>query len=264
MSGAPAIDGQGSVSYRKLWRWGRIVTAGAGPAYPLNLAVTLLLQTLIQYNVQLLAALIGTLSTGERGEPEGIGLLVPHRVGVAASLFVALALLAIGLAFVDRSLTTYTDARMTGRLQQRLHDHLLTLGPNYHRLHDASETTMVVTGVATGAQMILRDFVSAPITRGVGLVTAMVLLAGNLQALSASASSSALPTWLFVPLIATIVLLPVLGHRLVRRAGASAVQSRQASLDLASEFASSAHAPNPRRNQSAYRTRVLRRSLCLR
>ena len=58
-----------------------------------------------------------------------------------------------------------SDTIMLARLQHRLHDRLLELGPSYHTQHASGETTTIVWRYANGAQMLLRDLVAFPVVR---------------------------------------------------------------------------------------------------
>jgi len=226
-----AAQSPSPVDYRMLWRWGRRIVSGAGGLYFLNLATSLTATLLVQFNVKWLAKVVSAVASNKVS-------------GRDVGIMVALASLAITMAFVDRRLTTRTDARMLNRLQQRIHDHLLRLGPRFHRAHGLPETTMVTTAYAQSAQIVLRDFVSAPIHRGVTLITALLLLAHSAAGLASGAANSWLP---LVVLFAALITLPIVGARLVQRAGVAADQVRKLEMAMANTFADSASAPTEMR-----------------
>ena len=120
-------------------------------------------------------------------------------------------ILAIFLALTERLLTQWSDNVMLARLQQRLHDKLLKLGPGYHIANDVGVTTLIVSRFSTGAQLLLRDLISFPVVRGIGLVTALVFL------FNALASIGSTPVALKIVLLAVILFLPILGVNLARR-----------------------------------------------
>ena len=230
----PAASG---VPYAKLWRWGWFVVRDALGWFSINTALTLLVQTLVQVNVQVLALLISALTSTAKIEAGEHGLRAilhsPRGLGIT---FAVLAVIIVVLGYGDRLLTAWTDNVMTGRLQRRLHDKLLTLGPSYHRNHDVGLTTQLVMS-AGGTQMVLRDVISAPLTRGVGLLTALYFLQSNLQSIHDTG-------WpLRFALILSLVLLPIVGARLVARTRKVMTRARDADLAVASEFGNSASMP---------------------
>jgi ABC-type multidrug transport system fused ATPase/permease subunit len=225
------------VDFRRLWRWGRVVVAGAGRLYFVNLLTSLTAVLLVQFNVRQLSEVLRCLASRQHGDPI-----------VAVKWLTVLALSAVTIAFMDRRLTTYTDARMTSALQQRIHDHLLRLGPRWHKAHGLPETTMITTAYALSAQIVLRDFISAPIQRGVTLLSALTLLilsARDLLHVSESATGTVIG--LLGVLLVALVTLPIIGARLVQRAGAAADEVRRLEMAMAGAFTDSASAPTEMR-----------------
>ncbi|MBI4618051.1 MAG: ABC transporter ATP-binding protein [Planctomycetes bacterium] len=242
------------VPYLRLYRWAWLVVSGVLGFYALNVAVAVASRLVVQYNVQVLAIAISGLGSGgadassgskaggegETGAPAGGGFLsrlVPSNVSTAAVVFATLAIAGIGLVFLERMLTSWTDNRMVGRLQERLHDRLLILGPAFHSQHDLGQTTVVVTRYAGGSQVLLRELISTPIVQGVSLVTALVFLAGNLSAVAET------PLWMRGLLLAMLVLLPVAGWWISTHVRAAFSLVRDSDLALASEFTNSASLP---------------------
>lgn len=199
----PVPDG---IAYRKLFRWSWAVVRTAFPTFVLATVLALVAQTLVQYNVQLLTSIVSMLTgsaTGAKGGGSFLDSLVPGDLRVAGVLLVVLLLVRIVFVVGARLLTALSDNLMSSRLQVRLHDRLLRLGPDYHRNHDVSSSTLVVSQFAPGSQAIFSDLISFPLLRGVGVVTATVLLVGNLQKLGDP------PLWMTGALITALFLLPV-------------------------------------------------------
>jgi ATP-binding cassette subfamily B protein len=245
--GAPLLPpppGSGEVPYGKLFRWGWSVVSAALGWFVVNTGLGLLTQALLQYNVQLLATVVSGLSAASSGRPVSpriadtfLARLLPRDVETAAALFATLALVLVGLQIADRVLTSWTDATMLARLQQRLHDKLLTLGPGYHQQHDLSETTLIVTRYALGTEQMLRDLISFPVVRGVTLLLAMVFLVTNMQAIGQT------PIWLRALLLSALFILPVGGWWLSRRVRVAFDRVRKSETAMAREFANSAQLP---------------------
>jgi ABC-type multidrug transport system fused ATPase/permease subunit len=242
-----------SVPYRKLFHWGWYVVSVALGWFLTNTVLTIVLQILTQYNFQVLATVVSGLgsslagggtaakSTAAAGGAAKMGgflaAFLPGKLETAAIVFASLALLLILLRFLERIIMTWSDNVMVARLQQRLHDKLLVLGPSYHQSHDLGETMLIVTRFSTGTQLLLRDLISFPVVRGVSLVTAMVFLTNNLVALGET------PRWVQATLLATIFILPVGGYWLSLRLRRAFEKVRDGETALANEFSNSASLP---------------------
>lgn len=237
-----------AVPYRKLFHWGWYVVSVALGWFLANTVLTIVLQILTQYNIQVLATVVSGLGSSLAGggvAPAGadvagggfLSSLLPANLQVAAIVFATLALLLILLRFLDRMLMTWSDNLMVARLQQRLHDKLLTLGSGYHQTHDVGETMLIVTRFSTGAQMLLRDLISFPVVRGISLVTAMIFLANNLAAVGKT------PFWIQGTLLATIFIMPVGGWWLSSKLRRAFEKVRDSETALANEFSNSAALP---------------------
>lgn len=257
------------VPYRKLFRWGWVIVRAAFIPFLLTTFLTVFNQTLLQFNLQLVAAVVGHLKspTAEQAPPEvkthtvedgsrdvqpppkkkdappkgevgGIfAKLIPQSTTSAFELLAMLAILAIFLALTERLLTQWSDNVMLARLQQRLHDKLLTLGPGYHIANDVGVTTLVVSRFSTGAQLLLRDLISFPVVRGIGLVTALVFLFNALSSIGNT------PVALKLVLVAVILLLPILGVNLARRLRKAFAKVRDSELALSEELQNSLSMP---------------------
>ena len=252
LEGMPVTEPE-SVPYRKLLHWGWYVVSAALGWFLANTVLSIVLQILTQYNVQVLATVVSGLGSSLAGggaasksaEAAGgaakmggfLSAFLPGTLETAAIVFASLALLLILLRFVDRMVMTWSDNVMVARLQQRLHDKLLVLGPSYHQSHDLGETMLIVTRFSTGTQLLLRDLLSFPVVRGISLVTAMIFLTNNLTAVGET------PRWVQVILLATIFILPLGGWWLSLKLRRAFEKVRDSETALANEFSNSASLP---------------------
>src|SRR5262249_39533647 len=97
--------------------------------------------------------------------------------------------------------------------------------------------SLTVTAFAPGAQQIACDLIAFPLVRGIGLVTAILFLIHNLQALHGA------PVWMQIVLIAAVVVLPFAGwwfSQGIVRASRQLVEQQTA---VANEFMNSAANP---------------------
>ena len=143
LEGMPVAEPE-SVPYRKLFRWGWYVVSVALGWFLTNTVLSIFLQILTQYNVQVLATVVSGLGSSFAGggvasrsaEAAGgaakmggfLSAFLPGSLESAAIVFATLALLLILLRFVERIIMTWSDNLMVARLQQRLHDKLLDPG----------------------------------------------------------------------------------------------------------------------------------------
>jgi ATP-binding cassette, subfamily B, bacterial len=229
------------LSPRRLLRWARQAIAGiAGPFY-LIAFLALLTNVVTQYNAQLIANFIGQaqreisalpLPVDEEGrvapspsaetpaaapqEPSAKGVgwinyLLPDNTRLTAILFAVSALVAIALSFANRVGTVWINTLMLQKLQLRLHDKLVRLGPSYHANHDMGENTAVITQYAAGAQPMLRDVLAFPFVRGISLLTAILFLFYNLSELRGQDEA------IYALLAVLLIVLPVGGWFLSSR-----------------------------------------------
>ena len=241
-----------SIPYRKLFHWARYIIAAALGWFLANTLLTILVQVLTQYNVQVLATVVSGLGSAIQASKTSPGIaasatpiksggfltaFLPGNLEASAVTFATIAILLIFLRFLDRIISNWADSLMVARLQQRLHDKLLALGPTYHQSHDLGEIMLIVTRFSGGAQQLLRDLISFPLVRGVGLVTAMVFLTNNLMAVGET------PLWVQVTLLATIFILPLGGWWLSLRLRQAFEKVRDSDVALANELSNSASLP---------------------
>lgn len=211
----PMEVGGAKVPYGRLLHFAWVLVKGSLGVLAGMVAFSTFVQLLTQYNSQILSSLTAMLSSsaaataGAPAEKKGGGgmldFMLPGDLQSAAIVFAVTAILMIVLIFGERIYAAWSDNLIATRLQQRLHDKLLALGPDFHRKHDLSETSLTVTAFAPGAQQIACDLIAFPVVRGIGLVTAILFLIHNLQALHGA------PVWMQIVLIAAVVVLPFAG-----------------------------------------------------
>jgi len=231
---------QTAVPYRKLFRWGWFIVRQSFRFFLLAVGLGLVSQTLQQYTVQVLSVVVSGLQTGGVPSSASYGFLtplLPKTLTGAAILFAVLALGGILLTFLERMSNVLSDTAMTAKLQQHLHDKLLRLGPAYHSKHDLGETMLVVSRFAGGAAMVLQDLISFPLLRGIGLVTAVIFLASNLDTIGGS------PLWMRAALLVGLLLLPLGGWLLSSRVRGASTRVRDAELRMADELTNSLSLP---------------------
>ena len=235
------------LSPRRLLRWAlQAITGLAGPFYLVTcLAVVTNVATL--YNAQLITNFIAQAQSSLAGEApqaaapaaadaaapgaakksEGgfgfIDAILPGAIGATAILFGFTAILGIALGYLNRIGTVWVNTLMLQRLQLRLHDKLLSLGPTYHGQHDVGENQAVIMNYSQQAQGALRDVLSSPIVRSVSLVSAIVLLFYNLSKLEGQDGV------VYVVVATLLIVLPLGGWWLAGRLRAAnmALQQQQ-------------------------------------
>jgi ABC-type multidrug transport system fused ATPase/permease subunit len=252
----------GGVPYRKLFRWGWSVVSAARGWFIFGTILPMVRQLLQKYNIQVLATLITGLGGTAAMHGGFLAPFLPDHPETAAIFFAFLTLLAILLGFLDRLTLTWSNNLMAVKLQQRLHDKLLNLGPTYHHSHDLGETMLIVTRFSTGTQTLLRDLISFPVVRGIGLITAIIFLANSFSMMG---NPPLLIQW---SLLATIFILPVGGWWLSLKLRKAFEKVRDSEMALANEFSNSAALPlevqlmgaEPQRSQAfANRLKAFRR-----
>ncbi len=253
----PMEVGGAKVPYGRLLHFAWVLVRGSLGVLAGMIAFSTFTQLLTQYNSQILSSLTAMLSSsaagaaGEtRGPPGMLDFMLPGDLQSAAIVFAVTALLMIVLIFGERIYAAWSDNLIATRLQQRLHDKLLSLGPDFHRKHDLSETSLTVTAFAPGAQQIACDLIAFPVVRGIGLVTAILFLIHNLQALHGA------PVWMQIVLIASVVLLPFAGWWFSQGIVHSSRRLVDQQTATANEFMNSAANPTEIRLMGAERQRA--------
>ena len=227
----------GGVPYRKLFRWGWSVVSAARGWFFFGTILPMVRQLLEKYNIQVLATLITGLGGTAAMTGGFLAPFLPDQPRAAAIIFAFLTLFLILLGFLDRLTLTWSNNLMAVRLQQRLHDKLLDLGPTYHHSHDLGETMLIVTRFSSPTQILLRDLISFPVVRGVGLITAIIFLANSFSMMGDP------PLWIQRTLLATIFILPLGGWWLSLKLRLAFEKVRDSEMALANEFSNSAALP---------------------
>jgi ABC-type multidrug transport system fused ATPase/permease subunit len=174
--------------FSKLLRWARESIAGMAGPFVAVTALSVFTTLLSQYNAQLIANFITQAQSGPtavvRSGFDLLGRLLPSDAAWSAVLFAITAVTLIVLGFSNRVAAVWLNSTMVKRLQLRLHDKLLVMGPAYHGKHDMGENTALVTQFANAAQPAFRDVLSFPFDRGVSLAGAIAFLFYNLSGLN--------------------------------------------------------------------------------
>ena len=167
------------VLYRKLFRWGWSVVSAARGWFIFGTILPMVRQLLEKYNIQVLATLITGLGGTASMRGGFLAPFLPDHPEPAAIVFALLTLFLILRAPLDRLTLAWSNNLMAVKLQQRLHDKLLNLGPTYHHSHDLGETMLIVTRFSSSSQILLRDVISFPVVRGIGFITAIIFLTNS-------------------------------------------------------------------------------------
>jgi ATP-binding cassette subfamily B protein len=230
--GPPTAPGQ-RLSYPKLFRWSIKVVSLAPRHFICSVLIAIAALLLTQAAGQVVADIIGAL----RGADAPSGAQIDSSVVWLAGLFLLLTVLRTAADIGGKIVGIISDSRMLQNLQQNLHDRILSQGSEYHDRHDVSETSTVVLMDAAGAQAALREFIASPLTQGIGLVTALLLLYHNLSQLGGA------PWWFRALLLASALLIPAIGTLFTKRLGAVSFAARQSSANLSKEYLNSASTP---------------------
>ena len=225
------------VPYRKLLRWGWNVTSAFLGWFILGIILYLIAQLLTQYNFQVLATMVAGLGGTAAMKKGFLAPFLPDNLEIAAIVFAFLTLFLILLSFLNRLSLNWSNNLMAANLQQRLHDKLLDLGPTYHHSHDLGETMLIVTRFSSDTQILLRDVISFPLVRGVGLITAIIFLANSFSMMGNP------PLWIQATLLATIFIMPAGGWWLSLKLQQAYAKMRDSQMAMANEFSNSAALP---------------------
>jgi len=226
-----------AVLYRKLLRWGWYVVSTALGWFILGIILYLVVQLLTQYNFQVLATMVAGLGGTAAMRGGFLAPFLPDNLEIAAIVFAFLTLFLILLSFLNRLSLNWSNNLMAANLQQRLHDKLLDLGPTYHHSHDLGETMLIVTRFSSDTQILLRDVISFPLVRGVGLITAIIFLANSFSMMGNP------PLWIQATLLATIFIMPAGGWWLSLKLQQAYAKMRDSQMAMANEFSNSAALP---------------------
>lgn len=242
----PMEVGAGKVPYGRLVRFAWVLVRGSLLVLAGMVAFSTFTQLLTQYNSQILSSVTTMLSESaagaavadKKGPPGMLDFMLPSSLEAAAIIFAITAILMIVMIFGERIYTAWADNLMATRLQHRLHDKLLALGPDFHRKHDLSETSLTVTAFAPGAQQVACDLIAFPVVRGIGVATAILFLIHNLQAVKGA------PVWMQYVLIGAVLFLPLAGWWFSRGIVHSSRRLVESQTAVANEFMNSAANPS--------------------
>ncbi|MBX3227339.1 MAG: ABC transporter ATP-binding protein [Labilithrix sp.] len=242
--GPPRSEELPPVPYGKLFRWGWIVVRGAFFAFAVSTLLGIVNLLIQQLQAQLVGAIVSRLQTAgmpegaaKRGEGDLLSALIPAQPTHAFGFLAALTVGGVLTILAERATTTWSDTLMLARLQRKLHDRLLELGPSYHSEHASGETTAIVWRYANGAQMLLRDLVSFPVVRGIGLATAVVLIFQNLARLGDT------PLVFKLVLLAGVLATPIISARGAKGLRAAFQKVRASDVAANEELQNSLAAP---------------------
>ena len=226
-----------AVPYRKLLRWGWYVVSAFLGWFIFGIILYLVVQLLTQYNFQVLATMVAGLGGTAAMQKGFLAPFLPDHLETAVIVFAFLTLFLIPLSFLNRLALNWSNNLMAANLQRQLHDKLLDLGPTYHHAHDLGETMLIVTRFAADTQILLRDVISFPVVRGIGLITAIIFLTNSFSMIGNP------PFWIQATLLATIFILPIGGWWLSLRLRQAYAKMRDSQMALANEFSNSAALP---------------------
>ena len=213
-------------SLAKLCRWTWLLIRPELFWFTLSACGALLFILGAQFQTQLMGAVVSQLAAhvgrsgsasaqaGKAASPVLSGL-IPQGLFSAAGLMMAVILFLAVFSYAVKALDELTNTRMLERLQLLLHDTLLRLGPEWHDRRDAGNSTMVVNQIARGVQPMLRQVAQYPIVQGIGLVSALLLIYGNLGALPNTPLSARLAG------IVILLVVPVIAWKLSSRVRAA-------------------------------------------
>jgi len=232
---APEAEAAGPFQFGKLLLWGWRVISWAPLLFLATVVLALLRQVFTQTNVKVLEGAVAIL----QDEPvKGLAsLILPQSKMGVAFMFLAVGVGILVLSFLSRVVGMLCDNVLIQKLQQRLHDKMLTLGPEYHQKHQQGELTAVVMNYSTGAEMLLTGTYSMPIVSGLSFVTAVGFLADSLS------KAGAIPVALQVALLAVLVASPLVGWKLAARLKAAYTGVRERNIALTNELMNSTANP---------------------
>ncbi|MCW0182614.1 MAG: ABC transporter ATP-binding protein/permease [Zavarzinia sp.] len=214
------------MKFSKLLRWAVMLAKSAPLPFLASVGLAALVNALTPYTQQVLVSLTGAL--------EGKGTADPKMM---ALLYAVLAVVVILLSMASKLVTTWSNEKMLVALRHLLHDRMLLLGPQFHGKVTGPQLVQIINNFSAGAQFTLREILAYPLTRGVGLVTAGIFLAGNL---SAFAGIPPLARWI---LLALVVIIPLIGWKLSGVVGRAFEQVRAEEAAFADELGNSTAQP---------------------
>lgn len=131
------------------------------------------------------------------------------KIFAATCIFAILSLVKIAAGIVSRIAGTVLDCRLQSRLQSMLHDHILTLGPQFHGDHQAGELAAVISSYSSGAVLFARELFNTPITQG-------STIAISIWCIEDSLSKTELGPLAKYALVLLLFILPISGYFLAK------------------------------------------------
>jgi ABC-type multidrug transport system fused ATPase/permease subunit len=229
--------------FGRLLRWARESVSDIKGPFVAITALSVFTALFAQYNNQLIANFISQAQSGATPPPakssgplDLISLLLPADAAWSALLFAITAVILIGLSYGNRVAAVWISATMSKKLQLRLHDKLMIMGPAYHGKHDMGENTALLTQFVNAAQPVLRDVLSFPFDRGISLIGAVAFLFYNLSGLDAQGM-------IYAILAVLLLVLPIGSVWLSSRLRMAFSEQRDAMTALNNAFVDSLTAP---------------------
>ncbi len=193
-----------------------------------------------QYNAQLLVHALGQLQGGEGGAaPEGglFSAIMPGRLGGTVALFAGLSVALIGLQFLDRYANFAIDTGVSYRLQERLHEKVLRLGPAFHAGHGIGPVQMMMGRYINQSAGVMRELLVFPLVNGLSFVSAGFYLWSNLFPLF-SHNAGIAPLMIF-----GVVVMPIVAWQISATVRAAIHQAVQADVAVNEELVNSLRRP---------------------
>jgi len=206
----------------QLYGWAWSLLAGSRWRVAGAAAFSLFVVQVLQFNAALLVHAFDLLqgSAATAGNPPGDFLgLMPKTLFWTALLFGIISIGLFGLQFLDSYFTLAIDTVVIYRLQEKLHQKMLRVGPQYHASHNIGALQMLFTRYVSQSAGILRELLAFPVVNGIALVTASIYLWQNLTPLSGAGGTAMMPF-----IIGTLIGMPFIAWR-ASQAMRQAIQS---------------------------------------
>jgi ABC-type multidrug transport system fused ATPase/permease subunit len=193
-----------------------------------------------QYTAQLLVHALGLLQGGDGAAPLEGGLfsaIMPGQLGSTVALFAILSIALIGLQYLDRYANFAIDTGVSYRLQERLHQKVLGLGPAFHATHGIGPVQMMMGRYINQSAGVMRELLVFPLVNGLSFVSAGVYLWSNLLPLF-SHNAGIAPLIIF-----GVVVMPVVAWQISGAVRAAIHLAVQADVAVNEELVNSLRRP---------------------
>jgi ATP-binding cassette, subfamily B, bacterial len=202
--------------------------------------LSLLVAQIGLYNAQLLVRALALLQGGNSGGPAEGGLfdaIMPAELTTTVALFAFISVALIGLQFLDRYANFAIDTGAAYRLQEKLHEKLLRLGPNFHGAHGIGAVQMMMGRYVNQSAGVMRELLVFPLVNGLSFLSAGVYLWSNLFPLF-SHNAAIAPLIIF-----GVVVIPVVAWRISAAVRAAIRIAVQADVAVNEELVNSLRRP---------------------